>query len=165
MLATGEVGVFGEGLEMIGDLGADFTASLVGGGLTGCAVLVVCKVVAGGGPGLPSDFMFLTIVAALVVSVSFEAADLGVWFCNFPDDRAPPRFLALGVAEVAFGAFDGVDGSNEEPFNMFPNPPSTFPLVEEGALASCGRVSCFISDSVLVVEDLSRLLPSTIAFS
>lgn len=166
MLATGDVGVFGEGLEMTGDLGADFTASLVGGGLTGCAVLVVCNVVAGGGPVLPSDFMFFTIVAALVPSAPFGAADFGPWFCNFPDDRASPRFFALGVAEVALGALDGVDGSaKDEPFNILPNPPSTVPLVEEGALASCGRVSCFMSESVLVVDDLSRLPPSTIAFS
>lgn len=70
ILATGEVGVLGEGLEMIGDLGADLVASLVGGGLIGCAVLVVCKVVAGGGPVLPSGFMFLTIAAALLLPLS-----------------------------------------------------------------------------------------------
>lgn len=166
MLATGDVGVFGEGFETVGDLGAGFVGSLVGGGLMGCAVFVVCKVVAGGGPVLPLGFMFFTIVAALLLSVSLDEVDFGSWPCNFPDERASPRFLAFGVAEVALGAFEGVPGSaKEEPFNILPNPPSTVPLVEEGALASWGRVSCFMSESVRVVEDLSRLPPSTIAFS
>jgi hypothetical protein len=77
MLATGDVGVFGVGLEMTGDLGAAFVASLVGGGLRGCAVFVVCKTVPGGGPVLPSGFMLFTIEAALVVSVSLEV-DFGI---------------------------------------------------------------------------------------
>lgn len=65
----GEVGVFGEGFETVGDLGTGLvTICLVGGALTGCAVLDVCSVVADGGPGLPScAARILLIISELLV--------------------------------------------------------------------------------------------------
>ncbi len=72
ILAMGDVGVLGAGFVRVGDLGAGFVViCLVGGALTGRAVSVVRRVVVGGGPGL-LDFIFSTIVAALISSFGLE---------------------------------------------------------------------------------------------
>lgn len=132
ILATGEVGVFGEGLEIIGDLGIGLVASLVGGGLMGCVDLVACRVVGGGGPGLPSVFMFLIILAAFAVPFSLEG-ESRLGFCSLPEDRASPRFFAFEVSELVLGVFEGVS-AKAEPLSILPSPPSRVPFVDEGAL-------------------------------
>ena len=162
MCAMGDVGVFGVGLDRVGDFGRCLVVILVGGGLTACAVFVVCRFVVGGGPDLLSSvgFIFLTIAPALVLSGSLET-DLGALFCTFPDERASLRFFA---STAFFGAFEGVPGSaKEETFDSLPIPSS--PVVDDCALLGCGRVSFFESGSVFMVEVFSMFPPSVIAFS
>lgn len=147
-----DVGVFGEGFDKVGDLGSCLVAILVGRGLTGCAVLVVCRRVVGAGPGLlPSaGFIFLTISPALEVSLSL-AGDLGNLWRARGDERPPSRLSTWG--EI-LGGFEGVFDSKADPFSIFPKPPSLVPLLEGAFLGTLtvslpapdsARAGCFLS--------------------
>jgi hypothetical protein len=145
--AIGEVGVLGDDFEVTGDRGEGFdfevgavfvTICLVGGAFTGCADFVVCRVVAGGGPGLPPLVcIFSTIAADFVSSLGLEGV-LENFSCTWLDARALFRFFTSDLS------FAGVLSANADPFKIVPSPPFVDPLCDCSSIVGPSNEDIFL---------------------